>query len=182
MTARSFLKACIAPLALAACSSAPASGWQMEAASSTVTMYATKQGEWFNATFTDFTAEIDFDPANPAAGRIVGVVQTNAVEAEDAQNAGYVRQYLEVELFPEARFESTSIVALEGYFQATGNLTLRDQTQPVTMDFEFTTGEDAHFSGQMVVDRFAFGIAPDVDPSWGGREVTVQVELDLTGR
>jgi polyisoprenoid-binding protein YceI len=174
----------IAPVVLAACGCAPASegGWQTDAATSTVTMYATKQGEWFNVVFTDFTAEIDFDPANPAAGRIVGVVQTNAIEAEDEQNAGYVRQYLETDVFPEARFESTAIVALEGYYQATGNLTLRDQTQPVTLDFEFTTGDKAHFSGQMVIDRFAFGIAPDVDPSWGGKDVTVQIELDLSGQ
>jgi len=169
-----------APAILIACSNAPANGWQTDAATSSVTMYATKQGEWFNVSFTEFTAAIEFDPADPAAGSIVGVVQTNSVDAEDAQNAGYVRQYLEVELFPEARFESTAIVAVEDYFQATGNLTLRDVTLPVTLDFTFTTGSEAHFSGQMIIDRYEFDIAPDVDPSWGGKDVTVQVELDLS--
>jgi polyisoprenoid-binding protein YceI len=165
---------------LAALSIAAASGWQMEAANSTVTMYATKQGEWFNGTFTDFSAEIDFDPAHPDAGRIVGVVQTNSIETGDPQNAGYVRQYLEVEEFPEARFESTSIEAVDDFFRATANLTLLNVTKPVTLDFAFGTGPDAHFSGQMTIDRFEFGIAQDVDPSWGGKDVTVQVELDLS--
>lgn len=166
--------------ALLASACAPASEWQTKAETSTVTMYATKQGEWFNGTFTDFTAEIDFDPADPGAGRIAGVVRTNSIESDNDQDAGYVRQYLEVDAFPEARFESTSITALDGYFRAAGNLTLRDVTKPVTLDFEFTTGPEPHFSGQMVVDRFEFGIAEDVDPSWGGKDVTIQVELDLS--
>jgi polyisoprenoid-binding protein YceI len=165
---------------LAALSLAAASGWQMKAANSSVTMYATKQGEWFNGTFADFTAEIVFDPANPGAGSIVGVVQTNSIETEDPQNAAYVRQYLEVEAFPEARFESTAIVAIEDYFQATADLTLRGVTKPVTMDFAFSNGPEAHFSGQMTIDRYEFGIAGDVDPSRSGRDVTVQVELDLS--
>jgi len=180
MATRILLKVLIAPVALVACMGAPAGEWQTEAATSSVTMYATKQGEWFNGSFADFTAEINFDPADPAAGSIVGVVQTNSIEAEDDQNAGYIRQYLEVDLFPEARFESTSIVAVEDYFQATGDLTLRDVSKPVTLEFSFATGAEAHFSGQMMVDRFEYGIAEDVDPSWGGQEVTVQIELDLT--
>ena len=180
MTTRKLIRLWLAPAVLVACSGAPAGEWATDAATSTVTMYATKQGVWFNGDFTDFTATIDFDPADPAAGSIVGVVATDSIDTEDEQNAAYIRQYLEVDLFPEARFESTSIVAIDDYFQATGDLTLRDVTKPVTLDFSFSTGDTAHFSGQMVIDRFEFGIAPDVDPGWGGQEVTVQVELDLT--
>jgi hypothetical protein len=51
--------------------------------------------------------------------------------------------------------------------------------------FSFSVDADAkpkptaHFYGRMIVNRFDFDIAHDVDTSWTGRDVTVDVKLDL---
>lgn len=167
-------------------SAAAASEWQTLPATSAVTMYATKQGALLTGAFGEFTAAIDFDAGNPEAGRIIGVVETGSVETHDEQNDNYVRGYLDVETFPEARFESTTIEKTAEGYRASGELTLTGITKPALLDFTFvpgepTSGQSTHatFRGTMTVNRFEYDIATDVDTSWAGRDVVVLVELDL---
>lgn len=146
-------------------------------------MYATKQGDWFDGVFHEFTATIEFDPANPAAGSIVGIVQTESIDTGDDQNDNYIFGYLEVEQFPEASFESRSITATEDGFEAMGELTLKGITKPAVINFTFTPAEGdvsaARFWGAMTIDRFAHDIAADIDTSWAGKDVEVRIDLAL---
>jgi polyisoprenoid-binding protein YceI len=172
-------------LAFVASGFATAAEWATVPDAGSVTMYSTKQGMPFSGVFKTFTAEIAFDPADLKSSRIVGVVRTDSVETGDKQNDTYVLGYLNVEKFPEARFESTAIEATADYYRAVGNLTLAGKTHPVAIDFYFVVDADAkpkptaHFSGRMVVNRFDFEIAHEVDTNSAGRDVTVDVELDL---
>ena len=118
-----------------ACGASAAAEWTTVSEASTVTMYATKQGTWINGVFEEFTATIHFDPAQPEAGMIVGVVQTASVDTQDGQNDAYVRAYLNVEKFPEARFESTNIVRTAEGYRATGELNLAGHKNPAALDF-----------------------------------------------
>ena len=157
--------------------------WELGDETSTVTMYATKQGDWFDGVFHEFTAAIEFDPANPSAGSIVGVVQTESIDTGDDQNDNYIFGYLEVEQFPEARFQSQSITPTNDGFQATGELTLKGITKPAVINFTFTVAEDdspsARFWGAMTIDRFAHDIAADIDTGWAGKDVEVRIDLAL---
>jgi polyisoprenoid-binding protein YceI len=166
---------------------APAAEWAVVADASRVAMSVDKQGTWFGGSFKTFTAAIDFDPAAPAAGSIVGTVQTPSFETEDSQNHTYVVGYLEVEAHPEARFVSQSIEPAADGYRAVGELTLKGTTHPVALDFTFThpdasgvAGPKAWLQGRMTVNRFDFDIASDVDTSWAGRDVIVLVELELS--
>jgi polyisoprenoid-binding protein YceI len=165
---------------------ATAAEWTVVPESSAVTMYATRQGMWVTGVFGEFTARIDFDPADPASGQIVGVVATASVDTADAQNNAYVHGYLDVEEFPESRFESGSIEATTEGFRANGELFLAGHSGPVALDFTFTADIDAstnqahaRLSGTMTVDRFAFDIASEIDVNTAGQHVIVQIELDL---
>jgi polyisoprenoid-binding protein YceI len=175
-------------IGLAAAGGATAAGteWTVAADGSAVTLYAVKQGVTFDGVFEDFTAEIAFDPARPEAGRVVGTVRTGSFATPDDQNHTYVTGYLEVEEYPEARFESTSITPIPDGFRATGNLTLKGITNPATLDFAFVTATEssgpaarARFTGGMTVNRFDFDIASDVDINFAGRDVYVRVDLEL---
>lgn len=163
-----------------------AAEWTPDAGASTVTMYASKQGTSFSGVFDRFSATIDFDLAAPAAGRIIGIVRTDSFRTDDSQNDTYVRGYLEVEAFPEARFESSSIEKTAEGFRASGELTLKGITRQATLDFAFTTdpaaGDQAtaaRFQGLMTINRFDFDVAADVDTSWAGQDVTVAIDLIL---
>jgi polyisoprenoid-binding protein YceI len=170
-------------LTLASLTSAEPPAWTVAPDTSTVTMYATKQGDWFDGVFADFDATIAFDPASPATGTIAGVVRTDSIETGDSQNNAYVRQSLEVDAFPEARFESTSIEATPEALLARGELTLVGQTRPAVLQFRFESDESspdrASFFGELNIDRFEFDIASDIDTGRAGRIVTVQIALDL---
>lgn len=149
-------------------------------------MYATKQGTWIAGVFGEFSASIDFEPENPGGGKIVGVVTTASVETQDAQNDAYVHGYLNVDEFPESRFESKSIETTAEGFRAIGDLSLVGHSNPAALDFTLIAGSDssngaehAKLSGTMIINRFEFDIASEIDVNTAGQDVIVQVELDL---
>jgi polyisoprenoid-binding protein YceI len=166
--------------------SAAAEEWAVLPESSSVTMYAVRQGMPFGGVFREFTATIDFDPDRPEAGRLGGIVETGSIETGDAQNDTYILGFLEVEAFAEARFESTAIERTADGYRATGDLTVKDITEPATLDFTFTTTlasgaptGRARISGRMTVNRFDYDIASELDTIQAGQDVVVLIELDL---
>lgn len=175
----------IAPLAaLAFVGSAHASAWTVAADTSSVTFVGEQQGGKFNGKFEEFTATIDFDPASPAAGSIVGVVVLESVDTRDYdRDASLVEaDWFDIANHPEARFESTSIEAAGGgNFVAHGNLTLKGKTRPVDLTFTFgVNGSAASFDGKLMVNRFDFNVGAGWNDTYMvGKDVEVQVKLTL---
>jgi polyisoprenoid-binding protein YceI len=176
-------------VALTACAApAPAAEWAAVPESSTVTFSATQQGSMFSGKFEEFTATIDFDPANPSAGKIVGVVKTESANTRDSSRDTSLmeKDWFYVDKYPEARFESKTIEKTADGFRANGELTLKGATHPAVMDFTFTAGQDSSspgmskFAGKMKVDRFNYNIGEGWnDPSYVGQDVDVEIKLDL---
>ncbi len=161
---------------------ADASEWQVVEDSSNVRFIGVQEGSAFRGRFKNFTAMIDFDPLNPTAGKIIGVVKTESVESGDAERDATLMEedWFDPQSHPESRFESERIEQLDdGTFAAHGQLTLVGVSQPVTMPFEFeVSGATAHFSGSFDIKRLNFGVGWDTT-NWIDDEVAVQVELDL---
>ena len=111
----------------------------------------------FRGRFENFTAMIDFDPADPGAGKIVGVVKMATAKSGDAERDATLMEpdWFNPAEYPESRFESDSIEALDdGKFAAHGQLTMIGVTKPVTMVFEFTVQDSAaNFSGNFDLMR-----------------------------
>jgi polyisoprenoid-binding protein YceI len=170
--------------AISGCASnqARASEWQVVEDSSTVRFIGVQEGSAFRGRFENFTAMIDFDPANPSAGKIIGVVKMDSAETGDAERDATLLEedWFNPVAFPESRFESDSIEQMDdGTFAAHGQLTIIGNSNPVTMSFEFETeGSTAHFSGSFDILRLDFGVGWDAT-NWIDDEVGVQVELDL---
>lgn len=161
-----------------------AAEWSLVEESSAVTFSATQQGARFNGRFETFDAEITFDPADPAAGRIVGVVEPGSVSTRDhdRDNSLLDADWFNVSRYPESRFESETIEKLDdGRYRAVGQLTLKGQTKPVNLDFTFETeSSKARFEGEMALNRFDFNVGEGWnDTSWIGERVTVEIALDL---
>jgi len=150
-----------------------------------VSFQAEQQGSKFNGKFTSFTAEIDFDPASPASGSVVGVVKTDSVDTRDYDRDGRLveSEWFDVTKFPEARFESESIEAgADGKFVAHGQLTLKGQTKPAVLTFSFTAnGGSARFEGTLPIDRFEYNVGEGWNDTYMvGKDVEVRINLDLT--
>ena len=161
---------------------AEAAEWQLVENSSTVRFIGVQEGSAFRGRFENFTAVIDFDPAKPTAGKIIGVVNMDSAETGDAERDATLLEedWFNPENFPESRFESESIEQLDdGTFAAHGQLTIIGNTQAVTMAFEFEVeGSTANFSGSFDIKRLDFGVGWDAT-NWIDDEVGVQIELDL---
>ena len=161
---------------------AHASEWQLVKDSSNVRFIGVQEGSAFRGRFENFSAMINFDPGNPAAGKIVGVVKMESVASGDAERDATLMEedWFNPANHPESRFESERVEQLDdGTFAAHGQLTLVGVSQPVTMSFEFAvTDATAHFSGRFEIKRLDFGVGWDAT-NWIDDEVAVQVELDL---
>lgn len=81
---------------------------------------------------------------------------------------------LDVAHFPEIKFHSRSVEAgANGTLKITGDLTLRGQTHPVTVE---ATGSNGHYRGSAKLKQTDFGITPI---TVGGGAVKVKDELKL---
>ena len=172
----------VALLAGNAPGTAAAAEWQLVEDSSTVRFIGVQEGSGFRGRFENFTATIDFDPANPTDGKIIGVVKMDSAKTGDAERDATLLEpdWFDPENHPESRFESERIEALDdGTYAAHGQLTIIGNTNPVTMTFEFDVdGATARFSGSFDILRLDFGVGWDAT-NWIDDEVGVQVELDL---
>ncbi len=156
--------------------------WQLVEDSSTVRFIGVQEGSAFRGRFGNFSAMIDFDPAKPAKGKIIGVVKMDSAKTGDAERDATLLEedWFNPENFPESRFESDSIEQLDdGTFAAHGQLTIIGNSQPVTMPFEFEVADStASFTGSFDIKRLDFGVGWDAT-NWIDDEVGVQIELDL---
>jgi len=161
---------------------AEASEWQLVRDSSNVRFIGVQEGSAFRGRFQRFSAMIDFDPGNPSAGKIVGVVKMDSAESGDAERDATLLEedWFDPQNQPESRFDSERVEQLDdGTFAAHGQLTLVGVSNPITMLFEFEdSGSTAHFSGRFEIKRLEFGVGWD-STNWIDDEVAVQVELDL---
>ena len=149
-----YAKRMIIPILVAstAISAANAAEWQLVEDSSNVRFIGSQEGTSFRGRFEQFTAEINFDPDNPGAGKIIGVVKMDTARSGDAERDATLMEpdWFNPQAFPQSRFESESIERQEdGKFAAHGQLTMIGVTKPVTMVFEFNVQDaTANFSRQ----------------------------------
>ena len=172
-------------VAIAAIGTANAAGWSVAPDTSSVGFTAEQQGAKFNGKFSEFTATIDFDPAMPADGSIVGTVKTESVDTRDYDRDAALTDvdWFDPVNHPEATFESKSIEAAgDGMFVAHGDLTIKGTTRPIDLTFSFDQeGDSATFDGTMAISRFDFNVGAGWNDTYMvGKDIEVQVRLDLS--
>lgn len=156
----------------------------------------------YTARFTRFDAQLQFDPANLAAGKVDVQVDARSIETDfpdpakldfNAKLQG--ADWLDTGRHPEIRFRSTRVELLGGgAMRIHGELTLRGVTRPVTMDARYNGGYGGMeldpqarigFSARGSLQRSAFGMAygvPAPGSTFGvGDEVSFEIEAEFNG-
>lgn len=152
---------------------------------STLTFIATQQGAAFEGRFQEFDAEVRFAPDQVEASLIAVTVDTGSVDTLNTERDEALRapEFFDVMRWPEAEFRATEFQALgNDDFQATGTLTIRDQTQPIVVPFSFReTGNGAELTGEVNVPRLSFGVGQGewADTTWIGANVRVLFRISL---
>lgn len=150
----------------------------------------THAGDPFKGAFGTWTALIRFDPADLAGSNIVATFDTASAKTGNSMYDGTLPQadWFDVKNHPQATFASTAISAKEdgsGY-TATGDLTLRGVTKPVS--FDFTLGALAETpvtaKASFTIDRLDFDIGKksDAKAEWVSREIVLTLDITATPR
>jgi polyisoprenoid-binding protein YceI len=120
--------------------------------------------------FTDFEGTVE-------PGETKGIVRTASVLSDNEQRDEHLRSpdFLEVERFPEIRFESTRIEHVEGdRHKIFGDLTIKDVAVPVELDAKFQ-GTGLNPQGvESTLLRITGGI------EWGPTRVEITADITAT--
>ena len=156
----------LSSLALLIGVSAQAATWTLEPSESRVIFHYSYEGVPGQGEFRDVDATFDIDPANPGACNINVTIPI----AEIYTDSSDVKEYLldvemfNVEQFPTATFQASQC-RLESVnsFVADGQLTIRDQTHPIsfpfTFDVEMNDGQPRfHLTSEVTVKRLDYGV------------------------
>jgi polyisoprenoid-binding protein YceI len=138
--------------------------------------------------FTDFSGWIDVaDPIESSAVHVE--VQTASIQTNTEQRDEHLKSddFLNVEQWPVMTFQSTAVRHTGGVgFELDGDLTIRDQTRPITLVGEYLgTGTDPY--GKTIISATARATLEreDWNVSWnmlletGGFLVSKTVDLEL---
>ena len=147
-------------------------------------MVATVRGN-----FGVFSGVIQIDQADPSRSTAEVRIDAASLTTGNEQRDGHLRNsdFLDVEKYPELVFRSTGAeVVDEDTYKLHGELTVRDQTHPVTLDLEFQGSSPdpfgntrAGFEGRATINRKTWGLTWNVAIEGGGILVGDKVKLEL---
>lgn len=88
--------------------------------------------------FTQFSGQIDYDPAAPEKATVEATIQAASIDTENQRRDDHLRNadFFEVETYPEITFKSTSAEKQGDKILVTGDLTMHGVTKQVTMPVE----------------------------------------------
>ena len=178
--------AIIAALLLLA-SPASAAHWNVDAAKSRLGFTVQWSGQPYNGVFKSWKAKIDFDPADLAHASADVVIDVASESYGDDETDEGVKgaQGFQASQFATAHFQTTGFTHKGGNdYVASGNLTLRGITKPVTLPFTLTlSGNSAHMVGTAQVSRMEFGVGQGGEfakPAPVAYQVAIKVDLTAT--
>ncbi len=164
--------------------------WQLDPAHSQVAfavkhmMVTTVRGR-----FDRFEVEIDLDDADPAKSSVVARIDPASINTGMEGRDQHLRgaDFFDVGQYPEITFRSTKIERHGDDAKVHGDLTIRGETRPVTLDVEFNGivpdmkgGRRAAFGATAKLSRKQWGLNWNVALESGGWLVSddIKVEID----
>jgi polyisoprenoid-binding protein YceI len=182
-------RAALALAATAWLAGAPAAFAQQKlvAAQSEIGFVSKQMGVPVAGHFRKFDAQLAFDPAQPAAGKVAFTIDTGSatlgVPETDAELPKAV--WFNVAKFPQATFQSSAIKAVgPARYEVAGKLAIKGAEQTVQVPVALAqSGEHTTATGQFTIKRLAFKIGENewADTSMVADDVQVKFKLVFTG-
>lgn len=160
--------------------------WRVDPAASSLGFKGSYQGDPFEGRFKSFDATIRYDANQLAEAKFDVAVDLASVDTENAERDDTLAgsDFFDTGRFPKARFVTDSFSkGADGGVVASGKLTIRDRTQPVTLNVKFADREgSATLDVDTVLRRADFGLGNGSDWSDVGAEVPVHGHLVLVAQ
>ena len=139
--------------------------------------------------FNDFEATAHVDTINPAASNAQVRIKAASIDTGNADRDGHLRSgdFLDVETYPELVFMTTGVSRKDAdTFTLIGDLTIKDVTRPVSVDFDVTgSARDPFgnlrvgFEGSTTINRKDWGLTWNAALETGGVLVSEKIKLEF---
>src|SRR6478736_1902825 len=138
--------------------------------------------------FPTFEGTARIDTANPAASTVSLSIDVSSVDTGSADRNGHLRSgdFFDVETYPTITFTSTEVKRDGADWAVTGDLTIKDVTKPVTIEFEHTgSARDPFgnlrvgFEGETTINRKDWGLTWNAALETGGVLVSEKIKLEF---
>jgi polyisoprenoid-binding protein YceI len=138
--------------------------------------------------FGQFEGAAHIDTANPAASSVELSIDATSISTGSPDRDGHLRSgdFFDVEQYPTWTFRSTDVARDGDTWSITGDLTIKDVTKSVTIDFEQTGSAvdpfgntRVGFEGDVTVNRKDWGLTWNAALETGGVLVSEKVKLEF---
>lgn len=132
--------------------------------------------------FETLSGTIRIDPRDTTRSSVEVEIASRSVASGNSRRDNEVRgeDFLAVARHPAITFRSTRIERGPGGWRATGNLTIRGVSRPVTIPFTLAVspdGERMGVSASLAINREDFGMRA-VPAATVGREITIDLDVE----
>ena len=138
--------------------------------------------------FRKFSAEVDFDEQHPEHSSVVAHIDASSIDTGMEARDAHLRSgdFFDAEAFPELVFRSTSVEQRGDSYRVDGELTMRGETKPVSLEAEIggvvpnlQGGRRAAFSATTKISRKAWGLTWNVALESGGFLVSDEIKISI---
>lgn len=129
------------------------------------------------------------DQEDPSKSRVELTIKTDSIDTGNPDRDAHLRSndFFDMEKYPEIKFVTTEVEKVDDEnYKVTGDLTIKDVTKPVTVDFEFTGAavdpfgnQRVGFEGRTTINRKDWGVNWNAALEAGGVLVSDKVTLEL---
>jgi polyisoprenoid-binding protein YceI len=146
---KGFFSAVLAALLLSVLAAAPARAaddYVIDGMHSGVTFKISHLGlSWIYGRFDNFSGDFTIDPADPGKSTFELTIKAESIDTNNAKRDEHLRSpdFFNVKQFPVLTFKTTSVKAVNGGFEVTGDFTMHGVTKSIT--FPLMGGQKAEF-------------------------------------
>lgn len=167
--------------------------WTVDPAHSGVMFEITHIFSTIRGRFSDFSANVSFDPQHPEKSRFEFVVKTDSIDTQIAKRDAHLKtaDFFEAAKYPQIVFKSTKVARVEvNRFLLEGKMTVKDVTQDMQVELLYLGkkenpmskgSEVAGLETRFKIDRLAFHVGDGKFYKMGvvGKDVQVLVSLEM---
>jgi polyisoprenoid-binding protein YceI len=120
---------------------------------------------WIHGRFNEVEGKFSLDRKDPSRSTFELSVHVASVDTANEARDEHLRQpdYFDAKQFPTIDFKSTSVKAVKGGYEVTGDFTMHGETKPITLtlkggkEIEFMGTKRVGFSTEISLKRSDFG-------------------------
>jgi polyisoprenoid-binding protein YceI len=139
--------------------------------------------------FNEFDASATIDAEDITRSTVTATIKVDTIDTRNEQRDGHLRSndFLDIANHPEITFASTNVeVVSDDVVRLTGDLTIKGESRPVTIDFTYEGSavdpfgnQRVGFEGSVVINRKDWGITWNAALEAGGVLVSDKVTLEF---